>query len=84
MTKKKYKQTRRAISISGATYLRLKAYAQEHGVSMSGIVENETKSFLDLFWGETGEICGIKKEESAGLKEDRLALITKIANRQAP
>ena len=83
MTKKKYKQTRRSISLSRPLYDRLKAYAQEHGVSMSGIVEQETNSFLDLFWGEKGEIYGIKKEGSTGLKEDRLALIAKHARSQA-
>ncbi len=40
------KQTRRSISISGAMYVRLKAYCLEHDRSMSGFVEQVLRSSL--------------------------------------
>jgi hypothetical protein len=37
------KQTRRSVSISNGTYLRLKAYCEVHNCSMSGVVEKLVK-----------------------------------------
>jgi hypothetical protein len=42
------KQTRRSISVSGEAYDRLKAYCDAHNVSMSSVIENETRKFLDM------------------------------------
>lgn len=42
------KQTRRSVSISGALYEKLKAYCQEQGISMSGMVETLTRAHLDM------------------------------------
>ena len=41
------KQTRRALSISGATYDKLTDYCRANGVTMSGTTEALLKSFLD-------------------------------------
>ena len=40
------KQTRRSISVSRATYERLKAYCETHGISMSQFVETRVGDFL--------------------------------------
>ena len=40
------KQTRRSISVSRATYERLKAFCETQGISMSQIVENEVNDML--------------------------------------
>ncbi|GAB4558972.1 MAG: hypothetical protein Tsb0020_04360 [Haliangiales bacterium] len=40
------KQTRRSISVSRATYERLKAYCETHGTSMSQFVESRVGDFL--------------------------------------
>ena|SRR5687768_13196452 len=40
------KQTRRSISVSRATYERLKSFCETQGISMSQIVENEVNEML--------------------------------------
>jgi hypothetical protein len=42
------KQTRRSVSISGELYEKLKAYCQEKGASMSGMVETLARAHLDM------------------------------------
>ena len=43
------KQTRRSISVSRATYERLKAYCETNGVSMSQFVERRVGAFLGRY-----------------------------------
>ncbi len=40
------KQTRRSISVRGTTYEALRRYCEEHGVSMSEVVETELARVL--------------------------------------
>jgi hypothetical protein len=42
-----YKQTRRSISVSRGTYLRLKGYCEETNQSMSGVTTKAILAFLD-------------------------------------
>jgi hypothetical protein len=42
------KQTRRSISVSGDLYDRLKAYCDEHQLSLSGVVETQLRQHLGL------------------------------------
>lgn len=43
---KKRVQTRRAISLRGESYEKLKAYCEEYGLTMSGWLEDQAKFFL--------------------------------------
>jgi len=43
------KQTRRSISVSRATYERLKAYCETNGISMSQFVERRVGAFLGRY-----------------------------------
>ena len=40
-------QTRRSISVSGATYARFRLYCQAHKLSLSGVTETLVQRFLD-------------------------------------
>ena len=51
------RQTRRAISVKGLTYQRVKKYCEENGDSISGFVEKVVNERLDkLGWPEETEL----------------------------
>lgn len=90
-------QTRRSVSISNHTYLRLKAYCTDNGCSMSGVVETlikETVPDIEVAattYLETGKlngtddfVTGVALEPEVVELEPRLEAIRQVVESRVP
>lgn len=79
------KQTRRSISVSGDLYDRLKEYCDQHGLSLSGVVETQLRRHLGLGEVEPRPKQGSKRWDRAEAGSspvtvpDRLTTIRQVA-----